>query len=130
MSALFASLSVPPFLSDGLTSAVSAALKPDAAVPPFVELPPPDVPPLLHAASARTRATVPATTAPVLDLTVFPPYLTRPARRDRMVVLRWKVAALVAGGWSGSPGCLRVERVTQAVAEQVEREHGNEDRHA
>ena len=69
MSELLANLSVPPFLSDGLTTPSVAALKPD--LPP-VEPDVPGVLPLAHPASTRARAATLATATPVLRFTVFP----------------------------------------------------------
>src|SRR5689334_3417491 len=71
MSSLLAILSVPPFLSEGLTIPVEPALKPDAPFGPLVELfdalPPPP-----QADSTSAKAAELATNAPVFNLTGFP----------------------------------------------------------
>src|SRR5689334_4510066 len=73
MSSLLPNLSVPPFLSEGLTTPVTAALKPEAPlVPPvllLLDVPPPPPP---QADSTSAKAAEPATNALVFNLTGFP----------------------------------------------------------
>src|SRR4051794_36974646 len=130
MSSLLAILSVPPFLSEGLTTPVDAALKPDAPFGPLVgllDVPPP--PPQADSTSAKAAEL--ATNALVFNLTGFPSLWGTVARRANRRgctsggVRVVRPAVRLPAGLAVGP---RVEGVPQPVTEQVERQHSDEDR--
>ena len=122
-----ASFSVPPVLADGLTTLVDRRVE---AAAPLEDVEPPLVaacrrcsPP--HAASPASAP--PAASAISRSVLPCPSSSTGPRRTTAG---RCRSACAMGPQWSPAGQRLRVQRVAQAVAEQVEGQHRDEQRRA